>query len=531
MRATFSSRRGQTLLIFALSLLLLVLLVCMALSTGMKVKEKMEVQSVADAAAFSNATATARTFNEVALMQRGMIGQMVAMASVQSLISWSGYYRTEIEATRTAYAVIMGEYGLIAAACCIPKSPCMPMCKCALKAIRDANKTRGDLRKYQNEFNSKWDNPDKAAAKQVLALQGAASTMMHRNHQMGRYRYLRNTVLKGQGLAGQVVEAASEGSKWKEEWSAPGSRALELINIQREASVQTAEEQLRMNHINAAMGSRGATFTTSRGSKAAGILSLRLNTKMPKPDYAVLTDKGSGYWASSKSHGKNPTGAYAWADDHGGSTVFFLRNQAPCPPMVGYGSADAHVRSTDRNDSSDQHKWKPGNDQEPASQRHTLGKCNECPGMWPGFVDHDLGRLTNADDNFGQPKNFALIQRDYSVRGDKADPWNLTFRFRFTPKNPEINFSNAGLRLSEQNGGLDINKQSALAAGIAYYHRMGHWKEPPNFFNPYWRATLVPATIDASGKSDVTQALNGSGLNWAGQAWEALSSQGYKGGP
>lgn len=32
----------------------------------------------------------------------------------------------------------------------------------------------------------------------------------------------------------------------------------------------------------------------------------------------------------------------------------------------------------------------------------------------------------------------------------------------------------------------------AVARALVYYHRPGNWKEPPNFFNPFWRARLAP---------------------------------------
>jgi len=32
----------------------------------------------------------------------------------------------------------------------------------------------------------------------------------------------------------------------------------------------------------------------------------------------------------------------------------------------------------------------------------------------------------------------------------------------------------------------------AVARALAYYHRPGNWQEPPNFFNPFWRARLAP---------------------------------------
>jgi hypothetical protein len=32
----------------------------------------------------------------------------------------------------------------------------------------------------------------------------------------------------------------------------------------------------------------------------------------------------------------------------------------------------------------------------------------------------------------------------------------------------------------------------AVARALVYYHRPGTWREPPNFFNPYWHAKLAP---------------------------------------
>lgn len=34
----------------------------------------------------------------------------------------------------------------------------------------------------------------------------------------------------------------------------------------------------------------------------------------------------------------------------------------------------------------------------------------------------------------------------------------------------------------------------AMSAAVAYYHRPGDWREPPNLFNPFWGAKLMPIT-------------------------------------
>lgn len=39
---------------------------------------------------------------------------------------------------------------------------------------------------------------------------------------------------------------------------------------------------------------------------------------------------------------------------------------------------------------------------------------------------------------------------------------------------------------------LEDGNAKAVARALAYYHRPGDWQEPPNFFNPYWRAKLAP---------------------------------------
>ena len=68
--------RGQALVLSALGMVLLVLMVCMTLSFGTKAKAKMELQVVADQAAYSTSVATARTYNLISMTNRVMIANM-----------------------------------------------------------------------------------------------------------------------------------------------------------------------------------------------------------------------------------------------------------------------------------------------------------------------------------------------------------------------------------------------------------------------------------------------------------------------
>lgn len=539
--------RGQTLVLFALTLLLTSVLVLMTLSISTRVKEKMELQAVADAAAYSNAVVTARAYNEIALMSRAQIGKMVSMAAVQSLISWSSYYRAQVEATRRAYNMAKLPY-IALLLCCIPTSGCTQFCGCARQAIQDINLTRNQLQLHQLQLDTRWQNLDQAAASQTANLQSAAALIY--GAQLERYFRLRDK-LNNQEVVRDIVNKARAGSRWPGEWSAPSGAdditmdeavGIPLLNGRGGAILPV--NVTSNHHVYAAMGSRGFSFTTQR-TNGGLVITGRIKQLLPPRDNVVATNLGSAYFANTPNHGALfPSGRFSWADDHGqgiANVTTFGRGQPPCPPVsVGVSNAMALVRSTDRQDTTDAHIWTPGfrPDIEPPQQRHTLGRCINCPGIWPMFVDYnDLHLIGGGGNLWGQPKNYAVVQRDYSVRMAPAagnrDPWTRFFTFNFTRSGASANsqFDNRGIRLSPQNGGLDISKQTALSAGIAYYHRHGHWREPPNLLNPYWRATLVPYDVDDDGRRDVRDTLDAAGVDWAADAAKALRNHGYTGGP
>src|SRR3954466_6101587 len=80
--------RGQSMVLLSLMLLLLVVMVCMTLSIGSKARTRIELQTLADTSAYSNAVATARTFNTASLLNRTMVSQWSAMCGIAVLHSW-----------------------------------------------------------------------------------------------------------------------------------------------------------------------------------------------------------------------------------------------------------------------------------------------------------------------------------------------------------------------------------------------------------------------------------------------------------
>ena len=101
--------RGQNLVLLALTMLFLALMVTMTIGLGLRIRQKHELQNLADTAAYSNAVMTARTFNNMAAINRLEVSYWVAMAADESLISWTGYARAMANGSRTAAANLLSQ--------------------------------------------------------------------------------------------------------------------------------------------------------------------------------------------------------------------------------------------------------------------------------------------------------------------------------------------------------------------------------------------------------------------------------------
>lgn len=288
--------------------------------------------------------------------------------------------------------------------------------------------------------------------------------------------------------------------------------------------------------VQAAMGSRGNPFVTSRGVLPPLVQQVGTGAP-PSTTVAFGAPGGSGYWADSMTHASAPKGTEAWADDHGSVSVTVRdQNGSGCFETQVF-DVSAWVKSTHDAENGDQHQWLPVNLAEDPTpvDNHTMGSCGTgCPSVWVralGFQPND-----DASDNYGQPKTVVALERLVSAR---TDPWELNFRFRFGSAGPGTQFDNRGEELQGATGrGTVINRAIAIATGTAYYHRHGHWDEFPNLLNPFWRATLTSFDVDADRATAAGQARlrNEAGRllfepsqAWQRRAFEALEGEGYGG--
>lgn len=497
------ARRGQALVLFALTLLLLTLMVLLTLGFGMRAKERVEIQMAADAAAYSQAVATARTFNAISVMNRAQVAHMVAMAGTQALISHSSQ-----------------EYAAHHAVC------------------------PGDI------LPSEWHEGDQAAALQVKMLQGQAGAF----HEAGIaiYTKLLTEHVMGQELAQKVATAVNT-----ELVAPPEGAAKSFSELNGRHEVRSHRDVIDAMKaggggcgvgdgavcmsgggtlaLNATMGSLGWTWVHNRAGGSAGFGTGGASVSVSFRHYTSAAQMDPSTYGTIS--GRNST-----AHDHGRRvTPTRCRSRPPVPAVAN----DAWVMSDERQTREDQHVYgarrPPGQTREndkPPYEMHTLGECAVCPGIWPTSMSYNVGELQRgAANQYGQPKLYSLLYRDYAspLRRRNPDPWNLFFRFRFT-EGRETTFDNSSpLGRIAPTGRENVQRnQVALSAGLVYYHRPrpaaqgGGWREPPNFLNPFWRATL--ASPEGAIDDRPADSLAGAGFTGHARALRQLVGEGYRGG-
>jgi hypothetical protein len=161
------------------------------------------------------------------------------------------------------------------------------------------------------------------------------------------------------------------------------------------------------------------------------------------------------------------------------------------------------------------------------------------PTPFPPFWDYNpafLAGPTAAQDIYGQPTQYAMMQRTYDTSFTTGThyPWEMnlnggkflsgTDKFKTLQPDPILGV------------GTVPTQQIAVGKGVVYYNRGfygagQHSDEPPNLFAPYWRASLTRLTVDLSKTgpdANVQTMLNGVDANY-GDLYNALWTAGYKG--
>jgi len=529
----------------ALTMMLIALMVCLTLGIGMKVREKAETQTLADTAAYSGAVLTARTFNSIALLNRVEVAQMVSLIATQSLVSYGSYYRAMVWGAREQFQKAHDVPGVC------PNADACLWCTRWEQLIAAAD---GEINRLNNPANAQhWDAMDADAHRRIGRVLGQGGGT--HAAQEALYDDLMQSQLVGLGLpplANAIVQRVDQASGERQgELTAPAT--VNVVN-QRELGVSPlclpGDPQLVCRggpseiSIQATMGTRWYAFERSARNLSQTLedtlmLRMGLNSLIGEGARVDQFDGNTRYVSRKDPHGA-PGGMGVVAEATEGRMRLMVMATGCGPQTLGPDEVTAWVYSTSYLNANDGHYFTyPGRGggtisiSEPQGTHQLSSSCDPpiapC-GIWPGFMDMNPGHADPGQefvDLYGQPKVTYAVQRDYARRPTEADPWNLLYNISIRPSWQE-QFDNKGIRTAR---GLDISMQTALATGLVYYHRQRHWQEPPNFWNPYWRATLVSGAIDNDGNptrggTDLQRAV---GNGFAQQVITQLDQQGFKG--
>ena len=513
--------RGQTLVLFALMLLVLTVMVLGTVGIGVRAKQRVELQMVTDAAAYSEAVVTARTFNMVSVMNRVEVADMVVMAGQQSIISHSSQH---YEALKNQLAADGGT-----------------VCNGHGGIQWPGGTNSGNL-------DTKWAQADQSAAPGAMSIQGAGGAMYPA--ELTLYTKLVTQDLVGQNLAQQIFLKAFPGqaeikvpatgdAKSLNEVNGGGTvlsaSALEALDKASggggscSGAVCTLTADIR-HQVLEAYGSEGWTWVRDRaagGGETAGMS--EYNSNGGSLSYGGV----GGFHPGGRI---SDTAETASAHDHPGAITVTCTDGTTDSAQTG----PTFVNSTELQDHGDEHYYNGtdwtgnalelGLETQPVWQLHTLGTCNVCHGFWPYFLDWNAASGMTAANEYNQPKLYAVAYRDFTLA--PSQPWNLAFTFHFAASGTGTHY-NAGTKEEANTSGTGLSRQGALSAAIVYYHRPygtsypDGWKEPPNFMNPFWRATLV--SPEGANDDDPGATLTAVGLGQQATALNGLESIGFQG--
>lgn len=573
------SPRGQTLALAGLTMLLIAVMVFLTIAIGVRIHERQELQTAADGAAYSQAVATARAFNAVSAENRVLIAQLSSIAAAQSMLSWVGFYHGTLNQARDALWDMVAQR----AACDADTL------NAAVDAIKAEDRRLIEIfEKPGCGYGGRLGYDNLSAEYIRTDLYQTALDVADNQRQL-----YHDMIEQLPAIAEQVALEASA----SDPFAASGEefRVAPLHRVTGEERRFAVEEKQKkpIDMVRAVMATRGQDpFVSARadnlrtaGVSGAEFIRRRLQRVIGPPLVVNVTNYGTSYfgddgpqrasWLDGETIGYDGMllhGAKwvkwrrvsthedllvwgAWAEDTGRFSFSWPGGPVGCRIRIAGEDSFGYLLTTGPNDDRDNHMWRRGNigfgdyreyngadvpeHVHPEcwpSPRHSFNK--EPPfaaspiAIWPVFTDYDADRIDDGRDSqldaFAQPKTMVAMRRDYAARriaGLDPDPWELSFRFGFSATGSELD-------VTADRSGFD--HAIALSSGFVYYHRNNHFREPPNFLNPFWRATLTASDVDERFRprgADARRTLEDFSEGRAAETLQRLTRAGYEAVP
>lgn len=480
-------RRGQIMVLGALSVLIVALMLLFTLNMGQSVFEKIRIQQVADSVTFSEATIEARAFNYFAYTNRANLSLLVSAVSAHSFMNMATMV-VEINMAAALNDFIMA--GMEIGECCS-----CPFCSCVIHCIHAGFDTVDGVMYFIETIDlaDKVSDIDDEFEDFVDAIND------HMKKITDDQKDVRDTIKLQMPIIGQQIQG---------EFAPQASLALQIEGINSQEYDHAFEDKQNGDAVKQEKAAFVATEAANgtREGMLLGLLmeGLRLNFNFSA---FVLSDTMEDFESDTPIFDTDSSvSLYIGGSkviENGGSPFQVVSEGGPGPEGKGVGAIDlAMVHSEAYCEESIMFGMSMLGSGENGMHLgliwpmvcgadHT-GKF-EC--LYEAGGDNGCFMLFHSEDDssrdYGQPKVYAFMNQDLRLdfEGNKG-PWELN-------ESGEVKVNLGGdvgekkMQLSNARGdGL------AMSKALVYYHwphkSTGGWKEHPNFFNPFWRAKLQP---------------------------------------
>ncbi len=496
MRATITVRtRGQVMVLGVMTLLVLAVMMMLTFTVNNAVHEKIRIQSHSDAIAYSSAVIQARAFNSMVYSNRAIAAAVVAQMTVHAWMNTASSTNATLFNAAIAFGIIAAmefiEAGFCPFPCCVfihcvhSLEAIIIMIKYFMKWNDYKQKVEGAEEKFNKAVESIKEMVDDIHEKQKDILDNAKSAIGSIPNTLNSTNANRATVGGFADANQKTFACALEGSDFDDDCG--DSNHPKASQSDRSKVMQNAANAMRpfypqlLNIMDLHEDFKtGSDFLKDIQNNEGNPVNMKFGSAYTGDGEGMFSDDG----AQSKNVGAMTISAFftTWRDGVGGMVM----------PVKVFSDANGGSHGFPSGHSGSHDKFQG------VQQEDVCGSDKNC------FIN--FRALNDANKDFGQPTSLASVKYDslhekMSGGGRNLNHWMIT-----ESGNVELATGGGGsakVMLIPRKPGFAISKAKT------YFHQIGDWSAPPNFFDPFWRAKLhffsrqeAQDTANTAGDSD-----------------------------
>jgi hypothetical protein len=510
-RSLTAQSRGQVMVLGAVALMVMALMLMASFSVSNAIHEKIRIQSHADAEAYSVAVFEARALNVTTHYNRAIAATLVAQMSLHSWMAIATANVAQLEGEMISLFMIAADE---ASQGCYPYV--FTHCICMFTALANAAAVYMELLDWVDKLqghDDEFNDAVKAFKEMADSLHASQNKVLDRMwNEFDTGTTMLSTLKEKNAAASAYAGNMPKMNRSSFACALEGSSHDDDCEAKDRPKADTEDRSKVMQ--NAANAARPNFDTRSSGPDIS-----HQNWDMGSGD--VPTDQlWNGEWklltettTAGVAKGKDAPSAGDEGNDVGAQMPMLggankVSNYLHAKPATGFFSADifsdtngGEHKSTFALNDNDHSEFKGVQLEDPCQE-------SNC------FVNFRAN--TNADQDYGQPTVYGAVSQ--SLR-----KYHLKNQAGFAD-HPGWEINNDGqvkVKLVQGEDPAVINYVArhdgyAVAKAKVYFHQLGNWAAPPNFFDPFWRAKLhffnrseMEAVLKDIGDEDGTKMLPG----------------------